>query len=694
MILERILLALSASNLTRATTVDANEGIIEQLEAESSVVAESLEEDHHLTELPMVEQQQDELPQTQQIPETEEATDDSIQGDDQQKLHIYEKNNHYVNDHITIDNTLYPYIESLDITALPRNYLLTSFDFQLSSTKTNISSSVDEELDYTSYKIFPRSLSPILSSTKAKELHLRFTQGKWDNEIWGQIPNHGGNAGGIGVEIWASIEADTKEQAFKRWIKLVNGLSGLFCASLNFIDSTNTITPVRAFNATDENVFLFRAALPSEPVCTENLTPFVKFLPTRGKSGLSSLLNGHRVFESEWHTMSIDVDTKCDGALCHYDLLQKIDSVVDLQRVLRRKNQGSIPKPVRAEDLVCDLSKDPDDFKCFPLDNPSEISFKLSDVFGRKIKGASLISEKSSKVCFKAGESWSSYLEIEGNHFGTNDNCFELTETKDYDMFIITDNTRDTLPVKQSEISVSRSLTGYGQDKGGSRTVFKNKSSSPIRLIYLETLPWFMRTYLHTLKVQGAPASEVVQSIYYKPEIDRERPTHYEFELIIPALSTIAISYQFDKSLLLYAEYPPDANHGFSLEPGVVITVSQNDSIPSYQIRTSPGLLTLPTPDFSMPYNVIILTSTLMAFAFGSIFNLLTKRVMNEEDVEFLNLETGPKSTLKRKVDALKALVKRRDITGQETEATGTTTVSEQLAEGLTESDPTLVQSR
>lgn len=50
-------------------------------------------------------------------------------------------------------------------------------------------------------------------------------------------------------------------------------------------------------------------------------------------------------------------------------------------------------------------------------------------------------------------------------------------------------------------------------------------------------------------------------------------------------------------------------------------------------LRTSALLLSLPTPDFSMPYNVIILSSTVIALAFGSVFNLLVRR--------FVALEPG-----------------------------------------------------
>ena len=36
--------------------------------------------------------------------------------------------------------------------------------------------------------------------------------------------------------------------------------------------------------------------------------------------------------------------------------------------------------------------------------------------------------------------------------------------------------------------------------------------------------------------------------------------------------------------------------------------------------------MALPVPDFSMPYNVITMTCTLIALAFGSMFNLFVRR--------------------------------------------------------------------
>ena len=59
---------------------------------------------------------------------------------------------------------------------------------------------------------FPRSLGQILQHAKTKELHLRFSTGRWDAESWGTRPWDGAKEGGTGVEIWAWVEADTDDE--------------------------------------------------------------------------------------------------------------------------------------------------------------------------------------------------------------------------------------------------------------------------------------------------------------------------------------------------------------------------------------------------------------------------------------------------------------------------------------------------
>ena len=123
-------------------------------------------------------------------------------------------------------------------------------------------------------------------------------------------------------------------------------LSGLFCASLNFIDSTRTIRPVISFepfgdhsNATKSNLHLLYGTLPREVVCTENLTPFLKLLPCKGKAGISSLLDGHKLFDASWQSMSIDVRPLCDshGENCIFQIDQAVDMVLDIERSKRHR---------------------------------------------------------------------------------------------------------------------------------------------------------------------------------------------------------------------------------------------------------------------------------------------------------------------------------------------------------------------
>ena len=98
------------------------------------------------------------------------------------------------------------------------------------------------------------------------------------------------------------------------------------------------------------------------------------------------------------------------------------------------------------------------------------------------------------------------------------------------------------------------------------------------------------------------------------------------------------------KPFLRYTEHQPDAQRGWDLPPAVLVpfafafgegqnnTTPETSSGPQTQARrprriyTPIMLVDLATPDFSMPYNVIIMSCTLIALIFGSVFNLLTRR--------------------------------------------------------------------
>ena len=84
------------------------------------------------------------------------------------------------------------------------------------------------------------------------------------------------------------------------------------------------------------------------------------------------------------------------------------------------------------------------------------------------------------------------------------------------------------------------------------------------------------------------------------------RPTLIEANLLLPGSSTTEITLDVDKAYMRYTDYPPDAQRGFDVPSGIVLLPGV--ALPAMRIYTTSTLLDMPTPDFSMPYNVIILT--------------------------------------------------------------------------------------
>jgi GPI-anchor transamidase subunit T len=122
------------------------------------------------------------------------------------------------------------------------------------------------------------------------------------------------------------------------------------------------------------------------------------------------------------------------------------------------------------------------------------------------------------------------------------------------------------LPIPASSpLTVSRWLTGHGQERGGLQVLLRNTSPVQREVVYLESLPWFMKPYLHTLKGKVNSHPIPLDKIRYRPAVDRLRGTQMEVQLVIPANSTLSLTWEFDKSILRYTEYPPDANRGFDV---------------------------------------------------------------------------------------------------------------------------------
>ncbi|KAL2200165.1 GPI transamidase component PIG-T [Corynascus similis CBS 632.67] len=572
------------------------------------------------------------------------------------------------------------YHEQLNLRPLPLSALLASFNFRSNTTFS--------EFEKGNFRFFPRSLGQILQHAGTRELHLRFSLGRWDAETWGARPWNGAREGGTGVELWAWLEAETDEEADQKWLILTNALSGLFCASLNFIDGTRTTRPVVSFqpegdHAADTDLQLLYGVLPHEVVCTENLTPFLKLLPCKGKAGIATLLDGHKLFDASWQSMAIDIRPICpSGEECVLQIEQTIDMVLDIERS-KRPRDNPIPRPPPGDQLPCNTSKHYHSHDtCFPLDHSNE-EWTLSQIFGKPVKGTCPLADSTvPPVCLQVPNSRSVFVSKDVAEKKNPDGvsrCFHISPETELELMLPRPDdgaSTDILTPETPLLYAERSFTGHGQERGGVQTILRNPSpDTEVEFIYMETLPWFMRIYLHTMEarvaVQASSSNNkdrnnrsddinksLIQQVYYRPALDRARGTQLEVRMRVPPASTVFLTYDFEKSILRYTEYPPDANRGFDVAAAVITILSPGEgeggaeagaraAAAAYSLRTTSLLCSLPTPDFSMPYNVIIFTSTAIALAFGGIFNILVRR--------FVAADEGPEAGLAVLVGKLKA---------------------------------------
>jgi len=96
------------------------------------------------------------------------------------------------------------YKEQLLLRPLPGNSVLASFNFKSNTTEASF--------ERQHFRFFPRSLGQILQYTNTKELHIRFSLGRWDDEAWGSRPWNGHREGGTGVELWAWVDASSEAE--------------------------------------------------------------------------------------------------------------------------------------------------------------------------------------------------------------------------------------------------------------------------------------------------------------------------------------------------------------------------------------------------------------------------------------------------------------------------------------------------
>ncbi|KAG6876909.1 hypothetical protein C0993_012144 [Termitomyces sp. T159_Od127] len=446
------------------------------------------------------------------------------------------------------------------------------------------------------YTVFPLALGQILREYAVTELHLSLNAGRWNYDRWG-YPEESGV--GTGAELWTWMGDGAQSSLDERWRGLRNALAGLFCASLGSLDEQRTTSPARSFlpegHLPDWGIphQIRHASLPSENVCTENLTPFLKLLPCKSLSGIASLLNPHRLFDADWHGMSVHV-------------LWREDHGVEIRLTFQ-----TISDPLR-------------------LSSGRKQDWSFRTLFDRTIEKACPVAH-SSRVVVTLPTSKAYAIEPDPSSVLSGLAIFDITDSiKPLDVGL---RFAGDFHYRKRH-NVFRKLYGSSQAHGRLSVKLINHQAEPLRVVYLETMPWLIQFLLHTLKihVDGVRNDGAISEVTYIPAVPHARPATFQCVLSIPPGAVVDLTMDVAKSFLRYTEHPPDAQRGWDLPPAVftLIEANQTDFAKAgHRLYTSTLLVDLATPDFSMPYNVIIFTCSLIAFLFGSVFNLLTRKFVS-----------------------------------------------------------------
>lgn len=516
-------------------------------------------------------------------------------------------------------------------------------------------------------------------------MELSFTQGRWNYDRWGGFdPIPSSNAKPPGVELWAVFDVP-QYQVDASWKNLTHTLSGLFCASINFLESSTTYSaPEWSFQPSSSS--LRYGTLPREAVCTENLTPWLKLLPCRDKAGLSALMHRPSIYRGFYHSQRLRLTSSQfdSGGLESGIVLEQTLTVV-----LQPNSQGTS--------------------KTYSIETKLQPSWSLSSIFGRKVTGRCVLA-KSSNVYLQLERGLVTELENlqKENLISRDDNMgseglrsnpgFELSVKPDrvfkevnslhsksssvlcvYSIVKYSDSEPFDLgltwklPVvwscQQAPLHASRFLMGSGNERGaiaislistelnegllGANTV---EDRCKLQVDIFQVVPWYIKVYFHTLQVfvDGQPQglTDVIEKMHVSPSEDKVSPGVMELVLKFPCgVKSATLTLEFDKGFLHIDEYPPDANQGFDIPSAVISfpnfhasthylednSLTKSPMLSKFQEKspvlsyTEVLLVPLTTPDFSMPYNVITITCTVFALYFGSLVNVLRRRVGEEE---------------------------------------------------------------
>ncbi|CAD6951463.1 unnamed protein product [Tilletia controversa] len=490
----------------------------------------------------------------------------------------------------------------------------------------------------------------------------------------------GDDAVGNGAELWASFLPPSasllaggegpapQDHARLSWRKLTSALAGLFCASLD-----TTLSPRVALQPSDAHLFsppspsakhdsketdvpllLLHAFAPSEFVCTENLTPFLKLLPCRSASaGLAQLLNPHALFSSAYHGLSVHVvrlGSETDSERWRVQLRVQAVYTAAQARLRGRKTEELVLKTLFNRNITqaCPLATSSNVYVPRPPGRSEARGGDDDDAAATADEDVLLLDADHSEN-FET-PSWPQLSVLEPNtqasyayaHSARGRRSWRASQHSSSFSDIalsglaLAYDLAAPVPSESPSLEVYRTHTSAHPTSGTFVLTLTNRHrTESVRAHYYDELPWWMKAWVHTLRVvkvedvaddadacsspdggtttelscpipgseqegeRGMSRSSSVDSdivrfvddflcppilaIHYEPSAGRDltpgaapgsgRPSLLELDLRVPASSRVQIQMEYDLAFLRYTEHPPGPQKGWGVPPGILVVL-------------------------------------------------------------------------------------------------------------------------
>lgn len=531
--------------------------------------------------------------------------------------------------------------ESLHIRTVPftrsPQLFLARFEF-------NVEAAQSTSFLWDQFDIFPKPIGKLLNSHPSiAAFEAALTRGRWKEE-WGPPPREFRPPGAVLIAATNSTDSIVVDNC---WRFLISALSGALCASFEGMDPDHESSAwVRPSDVpwTEPGQQLRFATLPYEPVCTENLTPWLKLLPCGRHRGLTAVMAPITIAESPLVSLTLAVANRQSQG--RVELRASLDVVLPL-----RDSQKGLAAWFDSDTIV----------PC-PAARSSTVM-----LWSRRSPDPSVLNSAGIEAkAMNGGEGF--VLVFPTEHFASLDTSAHLPVDADvaHGPWVVVGAGQSS--TRGDGMSVMRDVLSHEgrSERTHGRYLLRFTNAGPKRHIrFMEQLPFFLRPLWHTfratLQFPGRPHEELTGldamrrlELRFVAAAGQRMPTEIFLTVEVPHMGVVSIFLDVAKIFIQLREFSYACEKGFDVgsaawmelelrEEGGSLgqnasQVSVDDFVGSlapseplgtstprgkWQLRFTQGLIVLlPMPDFSMPFNVIALSSTAVTFFFGSVFRL------------------------------------------------------------------------